>query len=228
MDRHQFDRQVASAARDMAEEDSTQSTLERAVTAATELIDSCDLAGISLVTRDGIETPAASHETLRRIDELQFELEEGPCRDALRQDEVVSTSDLTSDPRWPRWGPRIAEETGAHSALSFRLFVDGEDLGALNLYAYEKDAFDREDLLEGLVVAAHASIALANTLEQDHLRRALDTRRTIGEATGILRERFRLSSDQAFGVLQRVSSQQNIKLFKVAQTLTETGELPES
>ena len=78
------------------------------------------------------------------------------------------------------------------------------------------------------MLAAHASIALANTLEQDHLRRALDTRRTIGEATGILRERFKLSSDQAFGVLQRVSSEQNIKLFKVAQMLVETGDLPKA
>ena len=228
MDQHQFDRQLASAARDLAEESGTQSTLERAVKVATELIDSCDLAGISIVTKDGIETRAATHETLRRIDELQFDLEEGPCRDALRQEEVVSAADLSTDDRWPRWGPRIAEETGAHSTLSFRLFVEGDDLGALNLYAYDKDAFDREDLLEGLVLAAHASIALANTLEQDHLRRALDTRRTIGEATGILRERFKLSSDQAFGVLQRVSSQHNIKLFKVAQMLVETGDLPEA
>lgn len=228
MDRHQFDRELASAARALAEEPGTRPTLERAVVVATELIESCDLAGISLVTTAGIETPAASHETLRRIDELQFELHEGPCHDALRLEEVVLTGDLTTDDRWPTWGPRVAEETGAHSTLSFRLFVHGNDLGALNLYAYERDAFGDDDVQEGLVLAAHASVALANTIEQDHLRRALDNRRTIGEATGILRERFSLSSDQAFGVLQRVSSQQNIKLFRVAEMLVTTGELPTS
>jgi len=226
MDRFEFDRHLASAARAMAEESGTQSTLDRAVQVATELIDGCDLAGISLVREGRIETPAASHEDLRQLDEMQFELEEGPCRDALRHHEVVLVSDLASDSRWPRWGPQMASEVGVHSSLSLRLFLEGDDLGALNLYAYEQDAFDQEDLLDGLVLAAHAAVALAHTLEQDQLRHALDTRRVIGEATGMLRERFGLSTDQAFGVLKRVSSEQNIKLFRVARYLVETGELP--
>lgn len=226
MDRFEFDRHLADAARAMAEEPGTQSTLERALQVATELVESCDLAGVSLVRGGEIETPAASHETLRRIDDLQYELDEGPCRDALKQGEVVVVSDLGTDPRWPRWGPRMVEEVGVHSSMSFRLFTEGDDLGALNMYSYQVDAFDHEDLLDGQVVAAHAAAALASTMEQDDLRRALDTRRVIGEATGILRERFDLSTDQAFGVLKRVSSQQNIKLYRVAQYLVDTGELP--
>ena len=227
MDRFEFDRKLASAARALAEESGTLSTLERAVQVATELIDSCDVAGISVVRDGQIDTPAASHEALRRVDELQFELEEGPCRDALKQNEVVLVSDLASDPRWPRWGPQMAEQVGVRSSLSLRLFLEGDDLGALNLYSYQEDAFDQEDLLDGLVLAAHAAVALANTLEQDQLKRALDTRRVIGEATGMLRERFDLSTDQAFGVLKRVSSELNIKLFRVARYLVETGDLPE-
>ncbi len=226
MDRFEFDRHLASAARAMSEEPSTQSTLERAVQVATELIDSCDLAGISVVRGRQIETPAASQESLRRMDELQFELEEGPCRDALKENEVVQASDLATDPRWPLWGPQTVEEVGVHSSLSLRLFLEGEDLGALNLYAYAVDAFDGEDLLDGLVLAAHASVALANALEQDQLKQAMDTRRVIGEATGMLRERFDLSTDQAFGVLKRVSSAQNVKLYRVARYLVETGDLP--
>lgn len=227
MDRFEFDRKLASAARALAEESDTLSTLERAVQVATELIDSCDVAGISVVRDGQIDTPAASHESLRRVDELQFELEEGPCRDALKHNEVVLVSDLTTDPRWPHWGPQMAEQTGVRSSLSLRLFLEGDDLGALNLYSYRVDAFDQEDLLDGLVLAAHAAVALANTLEQDQLKRALDTRRVIGEATGMLRERFDLSTDQAFGVLKRVSSELNIKLFRVARYLVETGDLPE-
>src|SRR5690349_5929377 len=170
MDRFEFDRHLASAARAMAEEHGTQSTLERAVQVATELIPGCELAGISVVRNGTIDTPAASHEDLRRMDEVQFELEEGPCRDALRENEVVLVSDLASDPRWPRWAPKMAHELGIHSSLSLRLFLEGDDLGALNLYAYERDAFDQEDLLDGLVLAAHAAVALANTMEQDQLR----------------------------------------------------------
>jgi GAF domain-containing protein len=228
MDRFEFDRQLASAARALAEEPTTLSTLERAVQVATELIAGCDVAGISVVRDGQIDTPAASHEALRRMDELQFEMEEGPCRDALKQHEVVLVSDLAEDPRWPRWGPQMVEELGVRSSLSLRLFLEGDDLGALNLYGYEPDAFDQEDLLDGLVLAAHAAVALANTLEQDQLKRALDTRRVIGEATGMLRERFDLSTDQAFGVLKRVSSEQNIKQFRVAHYLVETGHLPKN
>jgi GAF domain-containing protein len=228
MDRFEFDRQLATAARALAEEPSTLSTLERAVDVASELVEGCDLAGISVVRGGQVDTPAASHEALRRMDELQFEMEEGPCRDALKQHEVVLVSDLAEDPRWPRWGPQMVEELGVRSSLSLRLFLEGDDLGALNLYGYEPDAFDQEDLLDGLVLAAHAAVALANTLEQDQLKRALDTRRVIGEATGMLRERFDLSTDQAFGVLKRVSSEQNIKLFRVAHYLVETGHLPKN
>jgi AmiR/NasT family two-component response regulator len=111
--------------------------------------------------------------------------------------------------------------------MSIRLFTDHENLGALDVYARKPDAFTHEDLLDGLIVGAHAAVALSASLEEDHLRRAMDTRRMIGEATGILRERFGLSTDQAFGVLRRMSQTHNIKLYQVAQTLIETGRLPE-
>jgi len=211
----------------MAEQPTTRDTLERAVQMATDLIAHCDLAGLSVVHSHGIDTPAASHESLRLIDELQYELSEGPCLDALHQTDVLTVSDLSSDPRWPGWGPHIARELGVHSSMSFRLFTDGENMGVLNLYAKNVDAFTHEDLLDGLIVAAHTAVALASTLEEEQLRRALDTRRMIGEATGILRERYGLNTDQAFGVLRRISSQHNIKLHQVAQRLVDTGALPE-
>ena len=227
MERHEFNRQLADAAREMAEEEGTQHTLDRAVQMATDLIVSCDMAGISLVHPDGIDTPAASDEALRRVDEMQYELGEGPCLNALRQHEQIVVRNLADDDRWPTWGPRIASELGIHSSMSFRLFTDGDTLGALNLYAKRVDGFSHEDLLDGLILSAHAAVALASALEMDSLHRALETRRTIGEAIGILRERFGLGSDQAFGVLRRVSSQHNIKLFAVAQQLVDTGRLPE-
>lgn len=228
MDRHQFNRLLAEAARAMADEEGTQLTLDRAVVMATELIENCDLAGISLVHPSGLDTPAASHETLRHIDELQYELNEGPCLDSLKQTDVLTVTNLAEDPRWPNWGPHIAHELGIHSSMSFRLFTNGDNLGALNLYALEVDAFTHEDLLDGLALAAHAAVALAGTLGEDNLHRALETRSMIGQATGILRERYGLTTDQAWGVLRRVSSQHNIKLHRVAQQLVGTGALPDN
>jgi GAF domain-containing protein len=228
VDRFEFNRQLAEAARAMAEEDSTQDTLDRAVQMVTDMMEHCDAAGVSVVRPEGIETPAASHDALRRADGLQYELKEGPCLDALRQLDVVTVSDLATDERWPHWGPHLAEELGLHSVMSFRLFTDGENLGALNLYAKKVDAFGHDDLLDGLVLAAHAAVALAATMEADQLHRAMETRRMIGEATGIIRERFGLTTIQAFGVLRRVSTQSNTRLHQVARELVDTGKLPGS
>jgi GAF domain-containing protein len=226
-ERYEFNRGLAEAVRAMSEEDGTQNTLDRAVLMATDMLERCDYAGISVVRPSGVETPAATDEALRRIDELQYELGEGPCLSALRQTDVVVSSNLAEDARWPTWGPYIARDLDIHSSMSIRLFTSDHNLGALNCYAMKTDAFSGDDVLDGLVIAAHAAVALADTLEEDQLRRALESRRVIGEATGILRERFGLTTDQAFAVLKRMSQNHNIKLHRVAQTLVETGALPE-
>ena len=222
-----FNRQLAEAARAMAEEKGTHATLDRAAQMAVDVLERCDYAGISVVRPGGIETPAATDEALRHIDELQYKLGEGPCLAALTLTEVVVTTNLAEDDRWPHWGATISRELDIHSSLSVRLFTGKEALGALNCYATKTDAFTGDDVLDAQVVAAHAAVALADTLEEDHLRRAMETRRMIGEATGILRERFGITTGQAFNVLQRMSSTHNIKLFQVAQTLVSTGSLPD-
>jgi hypothetical protein len=69
---------LAAAAREMAEEHSTQETLNRAVSLAIELIDGCDIAGVWVVPKTRIDTPSATEETLRLIDEAQFAMKQGP------------------------------------------------------------------------------------------------------------------------------------------------------
>lgn len=226
MDRYAFNQQLAEAARAMAEENDTEQTLDRAVQTAIDLIEDCDLAGLSVFRPDSMHTAAANHDDLRLIDELQHKLGEGPCVDALRRADVVTVVDVGTDPRWPRWGSHIAKHLDIRSAMSFRLFTEGESFAAMNLYAKKPDAFDHDDLVDGLVVAAQAAVALAATLELDQLQQAMRSRQVIGEATGMLRERFDLSSERAFDVLKRLSSQQNVKLFQVAQHVVDTGTLP--
>ena len=226
MDRYEFNQQLAEAARGIAEESDTEQTLERVVQTAVDLIEDCDLAGLSVFRPDGMHTAAANHQDVRLIDELQHKLGEGPCVGALRNADVVTVVDVGTDPRWPRWGSHIAEHLAIRSAMSFRLFTEGESFAAMNLYAKKPDAFDHDDLVDGLVVAAQAAVAMAASLELDQLQQAMRSRQVIGEATGMLRERFDLSSDRAFDVLKRLSSQQNVKLFHVAQHVVDTGRLP--
>ena len=222
-----FLRQLADAARSMQGKSGTQETLDEAVEVATEIIPGCDLAGMSIVHRGGIDTPAASGEALRRLDELQFELKEGPCFDALRKHEVVLSRDLATDQRWPTWGPRVAQEIGVGSIVSYRLFTTEDTLGAMNLYSLTHDAFDPEDIYNGEALAVHVAVALAAAQNVTHLETAITSRTVIGQAEGILMERFDLSPAQAFAVLRRVSQHQNIKLNRIAEELVLTRETPE-
>ncbi len=76
-------------------------------------------------------------------------------------------------------------------------------------------------------MALAAAQALAQQKEHaEHLDQALASRDVIGQAKGILMERERLTSDQAFDLLRRASQMLNIKLREVADRVAETGERP--
>jgi len=220
-----FNRVLADAVRQMAEEPSIGTTLERVVETCVEAVERCDMAGVSIVEQGRIRTVAATDETLRVIDQLQFDLGEGPCFDALQSEDTVSSNDLERDSRWSTWGPAMVSRIGMRSVLSYRLATRHDAIGALNLYAADAGAFDHEDMFEGQVLAAHTSVVLAATLKEEQLHRALESRTVIGQATGRLIERFGLDADQAFAVMRRISQNHNIKLYAVAQHLVETGVL---
>lgn len=221
-----FADQLADAARSMQGLASTQLTLEKVVLVATEIIEGCDLVGISIIHGDGIDTPVGSDETLNRIDGLQFVLKERPCFDALHMHEIVHSRDLANDKRWPRWGPLIAKEAGVASIVSYRLYTTEDTLGALNLYSKKLDAFDADDINNGQALAAHVGVALAASQHAEHLEMAISNRTVIGRAEGILMERFDIRPDQAFAVLRRVSQHRNVKLNCVAEDLVRTRETP--
>jgi len=96
--------------------------------------------------------------------------------------------------------------------LCFQLFVNGDNLGALNLYGEDVDVFDEESEQVGLLVGAHAAVAFSDAQEIGQLNLALDTRDLIGQAKGILMERFKITSQQAFQVLTRASSETETNL----------------
>ena len=181
---------------------------------------------MSIVNPDGIDTPAGSGAALRRFDELQFELHEAPCFDALRMHEVVLARDLATDERWPTWGPRAVKEIGVQSIVSYRLFTASGTLGAMNLYSRRVDAFGSDDIANGGALAAHLAVALVEAQNVTHLETAIGVHTDIGQAEGILMERFDLSATQAFAVLRRVSQDRNIKLNRVAADLVRTRETP--
>lgn len=222
-----FNRELASAAREMQDDDSAKEAMEHAVMISTEIIPGCDAAGVCVVYRgDRIDTHATSTDELRQVDALQHELDEGPCLDALHREDTVQSNDLSADERWPRWGPQVADAVGLHSIVSYRLFSSDQNLGALNLYGKAKAAFTSDDIHDGLALAAHVGVALAAAQEVENLEKALGGRTVIGQATGILMERFDMPSERAFSVLSRMSQQRNIKLRQLAEQIVTTRSVP--
>jgi GAF domain-containing protein len=219
--------QLAAAAREMQGETDPQQTMHMAVRLSVEQIDGAQHAGITLIHRGGrLDTPAADSEVVLQIDALQIEMDQGPCLEAIRHHETVSSPDLAADDRWPEWGQRVVDTYGIRSMLCFQLFTHEDNVGALNLYSPELDGFDEEDREHGLALAAHVAVAVAAAQEVSQLRGAMDARTTIGQALGILMERYDLTPEQAFSVLSRVSSLENRKLRMLAAELVRTRNLP--
>lgn len=149
---------VAAGARDMAEHSTVPTTLERAVEMCRQVLTPCDMAGVSVAVKDRVHTLVATSERLRAVDDLQFQLKEGPCFDSLWREEAVTSNDLATDERWPHWGPLVSDHTGVHASLSYRLFTTDRTLGALNVYSQRPRAFGHDDVARGYVIAAHARL----------------------------------------------------------------------
>jgi GAF domain-containing protein len=223
-----FEERLAAIARNLVNEPDAQHTLQRVVELAAENLDGQLWASISLVhARRHVDTPASSDPRAEHADQLQYDLSQGPCLDAIWEHETFQIDDLTTDDRYPAWARRVAAETGIRSSLSLQLYTNENSLGALNLYSPEPHAFDPETRGEALAFAAQAAVAVRSAQTEEHLRTAMATRNLIGQAQGIMMERYKLTAHQAFTLLNRVSQESNIKLREVARRLTETGETPE-
>ncbi len=218
-------RRLADLARDMQRQLDSDAVMDIIVSAAVGTVPGAEEASISLAQRGRrVESAAATSDVPRRFDELQQETRQGPCMDSMYEHETVRVDDLARDQRWPELARR-AGEIGMASMLCVQLFVEGDDLGAMNLLARRPGVFTDESERIALMFASHAAVAVAQARKLNHLGTALASRDLIGQAKGVLMERYKITADQAFALLARASQDTNIKLHEVAGFLTRTGEL---
>ena len=219
--------QFSELARALQQPDDPDRTFAAIVQAAVQLIPGVDEASISVVVgRTRVTSEAPSGELARAVDALQDELGQGPCLDAAYEQQTVRVADMASETRWPRFAER-ASQAGAAGMLSFQLYVEGDNLGALNLYSRQAGTFDDESEHVGLLFAAHAAIAYDAVRQQTGLARSVATRPLIAQAQRILVERHKATDDQAFGLLVRASQHRNTKLRDIADALVRSGDLPD-
>lgn len=212
-------------------EETLDSILELVVVLARDTIKGSD--GVSAtIVRDGkLITAAYSDALMDRLDQLQYELGEGPCVWATRKGQEMHSPKLADDERWPAFATKAAAE-GVTSMLSMPLVVGSEPIGALNFYSTSKAPLDDSREIAELF-AKQASVVLANAQAyassaelNDQLREALKSREIIGEAKGILMERKGCTPDEAFAMLRRLSQHSNRKLREVAQEVVDSSHRP--
>ena len=186
----------------------------------------CTGAAITLLQNGVVSVPVHSDDVAGRVGGAQQSTGEGPCVETSRDEVTLRSDDLRDDARWPHWGA-VAVANGVSSVMSFQLFVEAHSMGALDVYGREPNIFDDEAEDIGLLLAAHAGVALAGSRKIGNLRIAVHNRDVIGQAKGILMERHKISAAQAFDRLVVASQTSHRKLRDVADHLAETGELPQ-
>lgn len=216
----------ARLAHELHDQTGFEETIELLLDSAPALVGT-DCASVLLV-RQGrlVESGGRTSEEADKADRLQVDLGEGPAVTAVGERRTVVVREALEAHEWPHWGPLVAG-LGLHSALTVRLWTSRRTLGALTFYASRPGAFDVDEVAIAEIVGRHASVALAAAREEESLSQAIDARKLVGQAQGILMERFDLDDARAFDVLRRYSQTSNTKLNEVARILVSTRSLPD-
>lgn len=215
---------LSRVARQLESQKGISDVLRLITSSSVETVPGADFAGITLVRggRD-VDSVAATNPLVVQADEAQEELGEGPCLDAIWEADTFRIDELQDEQRWPNYRSR-ALGLGIRSSLSFHLFTEARNLGALNLYSRNPHAFTEDSQHVGQLFAGHAAVALRGAQREDELQGALRSRDVIGMAKGILIERYKVSEDDAFAMLVRTSQEGHVKLRAVADYLVHSGD----
>ena len=217
----------ADLAAELDHDATPEELLDQVVHVATRLVPGADDAGIALVSDTGLQTCAAAGDAAIAADDIQRALGEGPSQQVIADGQTLRIADLLTEPRWADFGAQVLQ-FGVRAVLACPLPMPRKRAGVLSLYSARPGAFDAAAELVVPVFAARAAIAAAYADKVTNLHRAIESRQVIGQATGILMERHRLSPKQAFDTMVAASQESHLKLREVALRINETGEEPRS
>lgn len=206
--------------------------LRQVVTAAGIVVANSDLVSVTLRTADGrYHTPVTTGPLAEELDRVQYASGAGPCLDAAHPDgpAYAASDDLHAERRWPEF-TAAAVSQGYDALISMALVPAAGPArlsGALNIYSRRGHGLTTADRHAALLLATHASLALAHArsaeladLQLAQFRQAVDSRDVIGQAKGILMHRQGITADEAFTLLRHTSQDLNVKLVDLARTIT--------
>lgn len=213
--------------------ESFEDLMQRIAELSARTVKGASTCGITLAQDGHVVTVASADPLARLLDEQQYELDQGPCLEALSTAVIVSAPDLSRENRWDGY-PARALAHGVRAIYSSPLLVHDQPIGALNLYATTAEPFDAtaQETIAHLTALTAATITAAmrhydEATLTDHLRRALTSRSVIDQAIGIVMATQRCTPGEAFDIMRTVSQHRNIPMRQVAADLvTKTSESP--
>jgi GAF domain-containing protein len=215
-------------------EHSLESVLHKVTELATRILPGQPLASVTIITDGRPSTVASSGALATQLDRVQYRTGAGPCLEAASTGVLAAVPDTRADRTWPQFAAEAASH-GFGSVLSYPLPAPERVSGAMNLYARhvaltEPRTGELVSRLAAYAVGPVSNMYLYETAVEraEHLQAALESRAVIDQAKGILMERFKLTADQAFQLLARLSMERNVKLRDVATQFVLTGELDPS
>jgi hypothetical protein len=188
--------------------------------AAVDVVPGCDRACITTMVAGGEpHIEAATDEIARRIDELEWEVREGPCVDAMLSDRFECDGDISQNSAWPRLAERVVAETPVRGMVGYRIRVRERKVGALNVFSDTPGALTLEGAAIGAILASFASVTLGAAAQHEdagHLRKALSSNREVGKAIGLLMATHDVTDAQAFEMLRTASNELNVRMAQLA------------
>jgi GAF domain-containing protein len=201
--------------------------LTRVATYAVQAIPGADGAGLTLLEEGRSDIIVTTDAFVSEVDGIQYSLGQGPCISAAAESRTIRSGSLGSDARWSKFGGRVAR-LNVHSALSLPLITADGVVGAMNIYAHSKHAFDERAAELGEIFAVPAAVAVQNAQVLARTQRlvsqlhsALENRKSIDHAVGILMSRSGISEAEALQRLRAMSQHDHVKLVSVAEKIVQ-------
>ena len=203
--------------------DGLAETLHEIIGAAIPLL-RADGVGLMLADRQGaLRWVTATNPAEQAFEQAERDLGEGPCIDAFTAGQVIWTSDLRSDPRWPRLGP-AARANQIRGVLSAPVVLDDQPIGTCNALTTATRGWTEADAGAVRAFAVVLGRLIGSITDARHkteltaqLQLALNSRVLVEQAKGVLMEREGVDAKRAFELLRHRARSSERKLADVAR-----------
>jgi hypothetical protein len=188
-------------------------------------------ASVSLLSAsNGQSTMCSSDDTAARLDELQFDLGEGPCWDAMSTRRPVLTPDLaaTGSQTWPLFANAVHDALGddVRSIFAFPLTVGSLDIGAVDLYSPSNAPMRADEVMDATKLASLAAWqvlrrVLSDRPDENPDRLGTNNRREVHQATGMVLAQLDISAADAALLLRAHAFSSGRTVAEVANDVIE-------